>query len=273
MNKKKLQQTLKKLSMRPKKSLGQNFLIQQEPLIKIANAVRELSSKNPPQSIIEIGPGLGALSDFLSHIKAPLLLIEKDKKLASYLRNKNFNVKTQDALKIKNDFFKEETLLTGSLPYHIAGRLIVKASLEWGRVSGMVFLIQKEAGLRILSPQGRKSFGLLSVLVQNLWKMFQIGGSVSAQSFYPAPEVEGLILGFERKRKPDFDAKAFFQFTKFCFEQKRKMLKKRFSLKYGPFTEELWAKMNFPPSIRAEQIEARLFVTLFKALEKLKKRR
>ena len=268
MNKHQIQKQLKKLNLRTKKSLGQNFLINQTVLNQMAGVIQTLK----PKKIIEVGPGLGILTWPLFKMNQPLILIERDKKLCQFWREKNFNVIEGDALKLSKadqECFSEPCNLVGNLPYQIASRLVVQASLEWSQVKNMVIMLQKEVAQRILSPSRKKSFGLLSVLSQCLWDVsFLTQAKVS--DFYPPPKVEGFVLVFKRRAEPEWNKHEFFQFIKICFSQRRKFLKKKLLAKYDKdIVEGVFNQLKFPYSVRAEEISPSEFLKMHQQLLKV----
>lgn len=255
MNKMEVQKRLKEIGIYSKKSLGQNFLINSALLYKMIFSIKNLC----PKKIIEVGPGLGSLTELLSQINIPLLLIELDKNLCRFWRKRNFSVVEGNVL-LKGKYFDEICCLVGNLPYQIASRLVIQASLEWEKIESMVIMLQKEVAERILSSS---KFSLLSVTVQCLWDV-EFLAEAKVTDFYPSPKVKGWILVFKRKPKPNIDVKDFFNFLKICFIQKRKFLKKKLLRNYGKNVENIFKKMNFSEKIRSEEIFPSQFIKMYK---------
>ena len=263
MNKQEVIAQLKEIKTFPKKSLGQNFLINSFVLDKILFTVKELSPKN----LIEVGPGLGALTWPLSQLNAPLTLIELDRSFCRFWREKGFTVIEGDVLRLKDSSkcFDLNSVLVGSLPYQVSSRLVVDVSLKWKKVSAMVFMIQKEVAERVLSSAGNKNFSLLSVIAQTFWNV-KLVAEAKTSDFYPRPRVEGTALLF--KRKPFLDsAQSFFQFVKICFQQRRKILKNRLIKAYGDRVLEVFDEMDLPQNLRVEQIPPPTLVQLHQKLK------
>lgn len=266
-HKTKLLKQLKKLNIHPKKSLGQNFLINPYISEQITSIIKELK----PQTLMEIGPGLGSLTIPLSRLKIPLTLVELDSKIAEFWRQKNFSVLEQNALQLHSSQFSKSTVLAGSLPYQISNRLILQASIHWPPIQQMCFMVQKETAERISSSNKQKSYGFLSAAVQYSWKI-QKHFEVKISDFYPPPKVEGAVLTFKRK---NILSPALADFIKECFQQKRKILLKKIknmkdlktpipnTLKH---IQRSFDSLHIPLTARAEELSVDQFVKLYKLL-------
>ena len=187
--------------VRPKKSLGQNFITDNNFLIKIDSHID--SSKN--NIIIEIGPGKGALTRYLSKKNfKKLFLIEKDNNLASQLKLKYKNIKNifiinGDALEFDYSTFKNmngKVIVYGNLPFNISTKLLTKwiSDNEWPSFfDKMILMFQKEVAERIIASHNNKKYGRLSVLVQsrcNVKKLLDAPASI----FSPKPKIDGTII-------------------------------------------------------------------------------
>ena len=186
----------------PKKSLGQNFITDQNFLKKIS---KEIPS-DKDTTIIEIGPGRGALSRYLLKKKYKfIILIEKDYALAENLKkdfNKNNNIKVlnNDALKINYSELNltGKVIIVGNLPFNISTKLLFKwlEFKSWPPFyERMILMFQKEVGHRIISKHNRKNYGRISVAAQARCKIKTIANA-PAKIFYPIPKVDGIILEF-----------------------------------------------------------------------------
>ncbi len=213
----------------PKKSLGQNFLIDPnitEKILKITN----IENKN----IIEIGPGRGALTEAILKKKPKsLLMIEKDKILANQLKIKlkNFNnvkVINKDILDIKIEkIIKSKSVILGNLPYNISSKILINFIKfeKWPpKFSEIIFMFQKEVAEKIIG----KSYGRLSIITNyklNCEKKFE----VSPNCFYPRPKVISSVIHFTPKKNVFFKIKNLEnleKLTNIFFSKKRKMIKK-----------------------------------------------
>lgn len=179
--------------MKPKKSLGQNFLNSMPALGKIVAA----SEIVPGETILEIGPGKGALTNFLLEAGAKVIAVEKDELLAENLKEiQDSNLKiitgdileqTSETLGLKAGKYK----VVANIPYYITGEIIRKFLTEERQPSRMVLLVQREVAQRIMARDGKES--LLSISVKAFGTPEYIG-TVKRGSFFPAPNVDSAIL-------------------------------------------------------------------------------
>ncbi len=247
----------------PLKQLGQNFLVNQALARKIARAAQKF-----PPPWVEIGPGLGALTNlFLPAEKENLILIERDKKLAAYWESRGARVFFGDALKISWRDLPPRLTLFGNLPYHIAGPLIMESLPFRERIHGMVFMMQREAAQRALARPGGKDYGPLSVVCSLFWRARVLAEALESD-FFPAPKVRGRVLAFEPKENAwTDDLSGFLRFVKNCFSQRRKMLLRRLPLPAAgaslPQAKEIFSDMSLDFKIRAEAISPEQFLELF----------
>ena len=187
--------------LRPKKSLGQNFITDNNFLLKMNSYID--SSKN--NIIIEIGPGKGALTEYLSKKKfKKLFLIEKDNHLAAQLKLKYKNIKNifiinGDALTFDYNFFKNikgKVIIYGNLPFNISTNLLSKwiSDDEWPSFfDKMILMFQKEVADRITASHNNKKYGRLSVLVQSRCSVKKLLDA-PASIFSPKPKVDGAVI-------------------------------------------------------------------------------
>ena len=270
---------MKEIGFYPKKSLSQNFLINPFIIQKIVTTVEGLK----PSLIMEVGPGLGALTNHLISLPPPLYVIEKDTLLCQYWRKKGINIWEGDVLKPKGFIYQNRKLssssnieevswsslllpgsvLIGNLPYHIASRLMVQCCPGPDKIKSLVFMFQKEVAQRILASPGSKNYGLLSVLSQCFWKgHFLIEASIS--DFYPRPKVAGQVLVFHKKNQIIPHSKDFLAFVKLCFSHRRKFLLNQLkTIKEKSHIIDIFDKMNLPSSTRAEELFPNQFISLF----------
>ena len=234
--------TLKELGISPKRSLGQNFLINESVILKIIKHCAQLKSK----SIVEIGPGLGALTEPLKGIDPNLLLIELDDTFARRWRERDYQVIHKDALKVdwKSDDLKGRTVLVSNLPYQISASLVIELSECVPDIKNMVLMFQKEVAQRIMSAPSFKSYGLLSVVAQCFWKL-ELLLEAGPSDFYPAPAVASRVVTFESQESPLEELEEsvgqslrseFIQFVKKSFSHRRTKLIKNllsFEPQYG----------------------------------------
>lgn len=260
-----IKEKMQEMNFSPKKFLGQNFLVNPVIIGEIISTVKSLN----PSLIVEIGPGLGALTDPLILLQKPLLLIEQDSTLCEYWKNKKTHVLEGDVLKIMwTSFLVKDCVLVGNLSYQIASRLMVKCCSDINDVKSMVFMFQKEVAQRIISPPFSKNYGILSVLSQCFWEV-SIVTEASTSDFYPRPKVAGQVLLFKKKKCSIQSPVAFLHFIKFCFAQRRKVLLSRLK-KTNENVADTFNKLHLSSACRAEELSPEQFVSLFNLIESKK---
>lgn len=251
-----------------KKSLGQNFLVSDTVIERIINQVKAFE----PESLIEVGPGPGALTDLLLEMNLPLQLIELDHAIAAYWRDKGLPVIEEDALRLDwKPFYSgsKKVVFVSNLPYQISSSIVIDRSLEDVGVEHMVLMFQKEVAQRIRAPAQSEHYGLLSVIAQTFWKTEMVT-EAGPRDFQPPPRVASRVLAFSRLKTEIGNRKAFLTFVKSAFAQRRKLLKKNLSglLNQKKLTEEQlvgWlAEMGFKETARAEELSPAQFVKLYK---------
>ncbi len=240
--------------MRAKKSLGQNFIHDENFLIKLSNKIKS----DKETTIIEIGPGKGALTKYLLKKKHNrIAVIEKDRNLIGYLekyKNDKISIINDDALKfnlLKLNKSKE-SIIVGNLPFNISSQLLIK----WLKFDNwppfykkMYLMFQKELGERIIAKVNTKSYGKISVLSQS---RFNIKKLLIAPSgiFTPKPKVDGIVLEFSPiKKYRDIDIKKLENILGNAFMHRRKMI--RSSLKSY---QNILIKNNYDLDLRAENL-------------------
>ena len=218
--------------IKAKKSLGQNFLIDQNIIDKIVN-ILELKNRN----ILEIGPGTGNLTEgILKKNPKKVLVVEKDDNLTSLLKKKFRNkieVINKDILKIDENLLSDQTLTVfGNLPYNISTEILCKWILNIKKkiwFDCLILMFQKEVADRIISDFDTKNYGRLTILANwrlHIKKIFDIGPA----SFQPKPKIDSTVLFF--KPKKEFftlkDSKNLEKITRVFFMHRRKMIKKAY---------------------------------------------
>lgn len=239
----------------PKKSLGQNFLINQHIIDKIIFEVKRTQF----EQLIEVGPGLGALTDQLKLLPQDLTLIEMDSNFANYWRAQSLNLHEADALKLNwSELVNLETCFVSNLPYQISARIVIDRSMGPSQITSMFLMFQKEVAERLTAKPKSKDYGFLSVIAQLAWHIEKLV-DVSPQDFYPPPKVSSRVMSFHRCGITDKD---FVQFVKLAFENRRKFMLKNFSQDKQKLILEL-ADMGYTEKVRAEELSPEDFLRLF----------
>lgn len=255
--------------MRAKKSLGQNFLVDNNIIEKIIGEITSDSN----DLIVEIGPGRGALTKKLKEKGSFLIAYEVDRDLEDILSEFEDNktkIIWQDFLKsnIKEDIKDikyNKLFIVGNLPYYITTPIIehiIDSNINFEK---LVIMVQKEVADRFLASPKTKDYGYISVLLQYYFDIKRVC-NVSRYSFNPVPKVESTVLSFTEKERLDIDIEKYKEFLKIAFRQKRKTLKNNLSKFDWNNVKQVLDKYNLSESVRAEEINGDIFVELFNVL-------
>ena len=272
MNQNDIRNTLDTESIRLSKSLGQNLLHDQNVLQRIAKAADLQKDDN----VLEIGPGLGSLTEHLLQKVNELTVIEKDKRLASHLGEKfknttNFKLIHNDALKYFENIEVDwgPWKMVSNLPYNVASPLLVDLAAMPKGPQRLVITVQWEVGQRLNAKPSTSEYSKLTLLVGCRYQVKNIF-KISPRCFFPEPRVDSACLTLDRRTKPLFEHQLHKPFTtvvKRAFSQRRKMMRK--NLKGGWPEDQLDAAIaaaNLDSKIRAEKVTMDQFVTLTKEL-------
>jgi 16S rRNA (adenine1518-N6/adenine1519-N6)-dimethyltransferase len=253
--------------LKPKDYLGQNFLIDEIALNEIVSAA-ELKKSD---TVVEVGPGLGVLTQQLAKRAGKVMAIEKDRAMLDIL---DLNLKGMDNVKVINQDilrFNVDKEITGpykvvaNIPYYLTSHLFQYFLALKNRPQLMVFLVQKEVGERVTADPGDMS--ILAVSVQ-LFADPEIAARVDKRSFWPIPKVDSMVLRITPKQEPIKlkDEKEFFRIVKVGFAAKRKQLHNNLAngLKLPPEKVGEWlARNKIDPKSRAEDLSVQDWVRLY----------
>ena len=273
MNRNEMRSTLDEESVRLSKALGQNLLHDQNVLRRIAKS----ADLQPADQALEIGPGLGALTEHLLPAVDQLTAIEKDKRLHAHLRERfadddKLRLIHADALK----YFQNQEIdwsgwkLVSNLPYNVASPLLVDLAAMPRGPERLVVTVQWEVGQRLAAQYATREYSKLTLLVGCRYivnDMFKI----SPHCFFPEPRVDSACLTLDRRPEPLYPEalhKPFTTVVKRAFSQRRKMMRK--NLKGGWPEDQLDAAMTaagLDSKIRAEKVTLEQFVTLTQELQ------
>jgi 16S rRNA (adenine1518-N6/adenine1519-N6)-dimethyltransferase len=240
-----------------KKSLGQNFLISSYIVNKIVDAVKQLN----PLFVVEVGPGLGSLTDTLGLYFKNTLLIEMDSKFSNYWQKHGHKVVEVDALRWNwNDFeFPTQTCLVSNLPYQISSRIVIDRSQGPNSIESMVLMFQKEVAERICAKPRTADYGFLTLAAQAFWEVSEVVDA-SPADFFPSPKVQSRVLRF-RRRKDGPDA-GFVAFSKQAFTNRRKLFIKNFSDNKDKMLL-IMNNLGLNDKSRAEEIPLELYLKIY----------
>ena len=259
--------------MKAKKSLGQNFLIDQNILKKIVSLI-----KIENKSILEVGPGTGNLtSHILNHNPKKFLVVEKDKYLADMLKKKfedKIGIINDDVLKIdEKKLYKEKLIVFGNLPYNISTEILAKWIINLDNKNfwfdSLILMFQKEVADRILSKFNSSKYGRLTILAN--WKLdINKICDIKPESFSPKPKVQSSLLFL--KPKKDFykfkNSKNLEKITRIFFNQRRKKIKTPFNKLFnGDFN--ILNKLKVDLNLRPHNLNEEVYYQLTQEYEKL----
>lgn len=267
---------LKAFGLRMSKKLGQNFLIDSH----IVQGIVDAAEINAGDKVLEIGPGIGTLTQGLAEAGANVTAVELDKKLPAVLNETlkgydNVKIVPGDILKvnIKEIMGEGEFKVAANLPYYITTPILMTLLERHLPITNMVTMVQKEVAERMIAEPDSKAYGALSVAVQYYTEP-KIVLDVPPRSFIPAPEVDSVVIACKVRKTPAVavtDEKMFFRVVKAAFGQRRKTLAN--ALKGGGFPKEkispAMEQANIELNRRGETLSLAEFASLADAFGKL----
>jgi 16S rRNA (adenine1518-N6/adenine1519-N6)-dimethyltransferase len=225
------------LGIQPTKKLGQNFVIDANTVRRIVKAASIVSG----QSVVEVGPGLGSLTLGLLETGASVVAVEIDDRLATQLPitielfqpGAPLTVITQDAMTI-TELPGHPTSLVANLPYNISVPVLLHFLEHFADLQSGLVMVQAEVGQRIAADPGSKIYGSPSIKAAWYGK-WRTAGQVSRQVFWPVPNVDSILVRFDRGERPGTEAErlATFALVDAAFQQRRKMLRQSLSVVLG----------------------------------------
>ena len=214
--------------VRPKKNLGQHFLTD----LSIARRIADTVDACPDLPVLEVGPGMGVMTQYLVEKPRPLRVVEIDRESVAYL-NEHFprlrdNIIGDDFLRmdLRQLFDGQEFVLTGNYPYDISSQIFFKMLDNRDLIPCCTGMIQREVALRIASAPGSKEYGILSVMIQ-AWYDVEYLFTVEPDVFNPPPKVKSAVIRMTRNEVKQLgcDEQLFKRIVKATFNQRRKMLR------------------------------------------------
>lgn len=247
------------MKVRAKKHLGQHFL---KDLDAAERIVELLSLHQGYDTVLEIGPGMGVLTQFLlQKTDYKTFVVEIDRESVTYLQNYfpplRDHIFSEDFLRMNLEtLFEKPFAIIGNLPYNISSQIFFKVLEVKDFIPEVVCMLQKEVAQRIASPPGKKDYGILSVLLQAFYDI-EYGFTVPPEAFDPPPKVQSGVIRLKRNATTHLDCneKRFFQVVKTAFNQRRKTLRNALKPMGITFDHPLLDK-------RAEQLGVAEFVLL-----------
>jgi 16S rRNA (adenine1518-N6/adenine1519-N6)-dimethyltransferase len=259
--------------IKPKKSLGQNFLIDKNIIEKIIN-ITNVENK----IVLEIGPGTGSLTSFILKKKPKkIIVIEKDTELAINLKDKFNNqliIVNDDVLKInETSLFNDKVTVFGNLPYNISTEILTKWIINlkdkfW--FESLILMFQKEVADRIIAEFNTSNYGRLSIISNwklNIKKVFDI----KPGAFSPKPKIDSSLLFFQPKKKfiKINDPNNLEKVTRVFFNQRRKMIKKPFNQLFNG-DQKVLDKLKINLNLRPQNLDTETYYKLASEYENLR---
>ena len=272
-----IREEMKIYGLFPRKRLGQHFLV--DP--NILNKVIRTAQVGKEDVVLEVGPGLGAMTLALAREVKKVIAIEIDRKLVAILKEKvtvhpNVEVVESDILRVDfKHFFQKEghpIKVVANLPYQISTPLLFRFIESKEAFSTFTLMLQKEVAERMVAPPGKKEYGPLSIFVQ-MFLDVSIGFFIKPSAFSPPPKVESAVVHMVWKEKPMVqtnDEEWFKKVVKACFGYRRKTLSnalKHSELSLSEFIETRMEKIGIDSRRRPETLTIEEFTKLAKALK------
>ena len=264
--------TLVSLGASPRKSLGQNFLHDKN----LASWIVEKLEIEGGDRVLEIGPGLGALTEEIMRCGVSATLLEKDRAFAKYLRERfqsaPVDVIEGDALAYDTriEFLRRPVKIIGNLPYYLSSALLFHFSADPCPFERMVFTVQKEMADRLSATPGNKAYGSLSVIIQREWQVSKLK-TLPPSVFLPRPQVDSVVLLLKRREPGDFeetDPMKFSEVVRAGFSERRKQVRKLLG-RFGDSetAEAALRAVRLPSTARAEDVSLDQWIKIVNALE------
>jgi 16S rRNA (adenine1518-N6/adenine1519-N6)-dimethyltransferase len=255
------------LGLTPTKRLGQNFVVD-------ANTVRRIvqtAGVTDADTVLEVGPGLGSLTLGLLAAGASVLAVEIDARLAEQLPvtveqlrpGAKLTVLTADALTV-TELPAEPNALVANLPYNVSVPVILHLLEHVPSLRTGLVMVQAEVGQRIAAPPGSRVYGAPSVKAA-WYGAWRTAGQVSRQVFWPVPNVDSILVGFERRPSPlgtEEERRSTFAIVDAAFGQRRKMLRQALAGVFGGRASEVLASAGVDPTARGEQLSVEDFLAV-----------
>ncbi|MCM3696142.1 16S rRNA (adenine(1518)-N(6)/adenine(1519)-N(6))-dimethyltransferase RsmA [Microbacterium oleivorans] len=262
------------LDVTPTKKLGQNFVVDANTVRKIVHAARVTSADR----VVEVGPGLGSLTLAILETGAPVTAVEIDHRLAERLPataaahgvpDGALTVVAQDALRV-SELPGEPDVLVANLPYNVSVPVLLHFMEHFPSIQRGVVMVQAEVGERLAAPPGSKVYGAPSVKAA-WYGPWRLAGTVSRQVFWPVPNVDSVLVGFERDTDPrgtEEERLRTFAIVDAAFQQRRKMLRQALSGVLGGSSAsatEVLERAGVAPTARGEDLTIEDYVRIARA--------
>ncbi len=256
---------LREIGVSPVKNLGQNFLHDRN----LARWIVDQADIAADDYLVEIGPGLGALTEFALEKGAHVLAIEKDQRLVQFVRERfakqNFEVMHADAREfdVRTLYAQPRVKLIGNLPYYISSQLLIKFLEYPSPISLWLLMLQKELAARLRATPRTRDYGALTLQIQLHYRVEYLR-TVSANVFLPKPDIDSAIVRLTPRAEgevPTCDREVFEKLVRRGFSQRRKQLGKLIR-EEGVDWETIAAELGLDPRARAEELSLEQWIAL-----------
>ncbi|MGX5682403.1 16S rRNA (adenine(1518)-N(6)/adenine(1519)-N(6))-dimethyltransferase RsmA [Schumannella luteola] len=260
------------LDLQPTKKLGQNFVIDGNTVRRIVRVADVAAG----ETVVEVGPGLGSLTLALLEVGASVVAVEIDERLATQLPltvadlapNARLTVIREDALRV-TELPDDPSVFVANLPYNVSVPVLLHFLESFPSISRGVVMVQAEVGERVAAGPGSKVYGAPSV--KSAWYgSFSTAGKVSRQVFWPVPNVDSILVRFERHAEPGTEEErvATFALVDAAFGQRRKMLRQSLAGVLGDAAtaSTRLEAAGIPPTARGEELTVGDFLRIVRAL-------
>lgn len=270
MNGQEIRNALDAARVLPSKQLGQNFLTDPE----VAKWIVSQLGIRPEDTVVEVGPGTGSLTEHVVGVAKKVVLIEFDGRLAGALAERfkdrdDVEVHHADGAKFDcRKLFKHRPVkFLGNLPYSSGGAIMKNLLSRPNPFSRAVVMLQKEVVDRLGAGPGTKAYGILSLRMQANWQINPLR-VVPPEAFYPRPNIDSAVAVLEPREEsdaPTYDARLFDELVRRGFAQRRKQIKKQ--MPASPPWEEVAARLGLPSATRGEELDLKQWIELTRAYD------
>ena len=252
--------------LKAKKKFGQNFLIDANIVDRIAKNACDPSCKT-----IEIGPGLGALTEMLLKYSKDVDAYEIDKDmyelLLSGIQDERLTVYLTDFLDADLSIYEEPLHVCANLPYYVTTPILFKLFESGLDLRKITVMVQKEVADRLSAKVGSEDYSALSIEVQYLYDV-KLEMNISRSVFYPSPNVDSAVISFSPKRERDLSfEKGFFELVKNCFRMRRKTLHNNLKDLFDKETiEKIYENCGLKENVRAQELSLDDFLKIYEVV-------
>lgn len=249
-----------------KKKFGQNFLIDNNVTEKIA-----IIASNEKLKTIEIGPGLGSLTEHLCKYSKSVDAYEIDEDMVKILKNNiksdNFNLYLEDFLDVDLTKYQQEQIsIASNLPYYVTTPILFKIIKSNLNINKITVMVQKEVADRFNAKVNSEDYNALTLIIQYLYNV-KVEMKVPKSCFYPAPQVDSAVVSLTTKTDRDFIyEEKLFSFIEKCFAKRRKTLNNNLKeFLSNKEIEDIYEKMQFNDNVRAQELSLEDFINMYEA--------